>query len=175
MIALDQLPIWVHSGQLQVVIETPKGSRYKYEHDPKTGQFRLDKVLPMGLVFPFNFGFIPRTKGEDGDPLDVLVLLEDPVFPGCVLTTQLLGVIEAEQTENEKTIRNDRFLAVLDTKRNPAKIHSIDELDPSVLDEVEAFFIAYNKSEGRKFKPIGRKDAKKAKHSIENGTIEAKQ
>jgi inorganic pyrophosphatase len=165
MTSLDQLPAWDHE-RIQAVIEAPRGSRNKYKYDPVSGQIRLDKVLPLGSAFPLNFGFIPSTQGEDGDPLDVLVVMDEPVFPGCVVTALLIGVIEAEQTEHGKTIRNDRLVAVLDTTRNPATVHSIKELEGKMLDEIEHFFIAYNEEEGRKFKPIGRRGAKAAKELV---------
>jgi inorganic pyrophosphatase len=164
---LDQLPAWEHeTGRLRVVIETPRGSRNKYDYDPEIGQLRIDKVLPLGTAFPYDFGFVPSTRAEDGDPLDVLVLLDEPAFPGCVLTTRLIGVIEAKQTDKNGTIRNDRLIAVLDTKRNPATIHSLKDLDPKRLDELERFFIAYNEEEGRKFKPLGRHGPKKAEKLV---------
>ena len=68
---------------INVIIETPKGNGVKYTFDPKTKLFKLSKILAEGLTFPFHFGFIPQTKGEDGDPLDVLVLLNEPCYPGC--------------------------------------------------------------------------------------------
>jgi inorganic pyrophosphatase len=124
---------------------------------------RLNKVLPPGMSFPLDFGFVPSTIGEDGDPLDVLVVMDEPAFPGCVVTAKLIGVIEAEQTEKGKTIRNDRFVAVLDTPRNPASVHSPDELGRERLDGIERFFVAYNEAEGRTFKPIGRHGPEEAK------------
>src|SRR5947209_2197127 len=100
------------SGELYVVIETPKGSRNKYAFDEMKGLYKLKKVLPLGTLFPFDFGFVPSTLGDDGDPLDVLLLMDEPVFPGCLVAARLLGVIEAEQTEDGETERNDRLIAV---------------------------------------------------------------
>ena len=83
---LNKLPVWdPETGLLNVVVDTPKGSRNKYKYDEKTHAWRLSKVLPLGALFPFDFGFIPSTKGGDGDPLDVLVLTEESAFVGCVL------------------------------------------------------------------------------------------
>ena len=81
----------------------------------------MSKVLPLGASFPFDFGFIPSTKGEDGDPLDVLVLTEEPAFVGCVLPALLIGVLEAEQTEKGETVRNDRLVAVIQTPLQSAR------------------------------------------------------
>src|SRR3954451_24377864 len=97
---------------ITAIIETPKGSSEKYGYDPKTTLFKLKKILPAGMVFPYDFGFIPKTRGGDGDPLDVLILMDEPAFTGCLVATRLLGVIEAEQTEKGKTERNDRLIAV---------------------------------------------------------------
>lgn len=165
---LDQLPAWEpETGRLQIVIEVPRGSRNKYKYDPGTGQIRLDKVLPPGMSFPLDFGFVPATRGDDGDPLDVLVVMDDPAFPGCIVTARLLGVIEAEQTEKGKTIRNDRLIAVLDAPRNPAAVNSLDELARGRLDGIEHFFIAYNAAEGRTFRPLARRGPGEAKALIE--------
>ncbi len=98
---------------LTVVVETPKGSRNKFDYDEHAGAFKLAHVLPAGANFPNEFGFVPSTLAEDGDPLDVLVLLDQPTAVGCVLTARLIGVIEAEQTEVDGTkFRNDRLIAV---------------------------------------------------------------
>lgn len=97
-------------GCVLVVIETPKGSPNKLAFEPRFGTFVLKGVLPAGAVFPFDFGFVPSTRAEDGDPVDVLVLMDAPVFPGCVVPSRLVGAIEAEQTEGGKAERNDRVL-----------------------------------------------------------------
>jgi inorganic pyrophosphatase len=166
-ISLDQLPAWdPDSGRLQVVIDTPKGARNKYKYDPETGLWRLSKVLPLGATFPFNFGFVPSTRGADGDPLDALVLMDEPAFPGCVVSTRLIGAIEAQQTERGKTIRNDRFVTVVDTPYNPATVHSLGALGRRRLDEIEHFFVAYNEAEGRRFKPLSRHGPETARDLI---------
>src|SRR5689334_13079142 len=100
---------------LMVVIETPKGSPNKLAFEPRYGAFVLKGVLPAGAVFPFDFGFVPSTRADDGDPLDVLVLMDAPVSPGCVVPSRLIGAIEAEQTEDGTKERNDRLLAVAAT------------------------------------------------------------
>src|SRR5437868_13373634 len=103
----SQLP-----ARVTVVIETPKGSRNKLKFDPATRKFKLSKVMPEGMMFPYDFGFVPSTKAEDGDPLDVLVLTDAPLFPGCLVECTLIGAIEAEQKEEGETERNDRLIAV---------------------------------------------------------------
>src|SRR5437016_5609685 len=95
---------------LNAIVETPKGSRNKFAYDPESGVIALKRCLPEGMVFPFNFGFVPSTLADDGDPLDILILNEEPLFSGCALKVKLLGAIKAEQTEDGKTVRNDRLL-----------------------------------------------------------------
>lgn len=83
-------------GVLQVVIETPKGSRNKYTFDHARRVLMLKKTLPAGMSFPYDFGFVPSTKAEDGDPIDVLVLMDEPTFPGCLVDVRVIGVITGE-------------------------------------------------------------------------------
>lgn len=160
---LNQLPARdPETGLVNVVVDTPKGSRNKYKYDVEQGLWRLGKILPLGTVFPFDFGFIPSTKCEDGDPIDVLVLSEEPAVMGCVLPAVLIGVLEATQTEKRQTVRNDRLIAVIETKYNPPAVESLEELGEERLAEIEHFFVSYNEMEGRKFKPLARRGPKKA-------------
>jgi inorganic pyrophosphatase len=151
------------TGHLQVIIDTPKRSRNKFGWDEKRGLFELSGVLPAGAVFPYDFGFIPNTRGEDGDALDVLVLMDEPAFTGCLVASRLLGVIEAKQTEKGKTIRNDRLVAVAANSRTHAHLQALAEIDAKTLDELEHFFISYNEAKGKKFKPLGRYGPARAK------------
>jgi inorganic pyrophosphatase len=163
MTPLNKLPaVDPESGRLNVVVDTPRGSRNKYKFDEPSGQWRLSKILPQGSSFPYDFGFLPSTRGEDGDPVDVLLLMDEPTFPGCVVPARLIGVLEAEQTERGKTIRNDRLIAVVETRFNPAEYHSLDEISRHRLDEIEHFFVSYNQMEGREFKPLARRGADRA-------------
>lgn len=173
--AMKQLDaIDADTGLVNVVIDTPRGSRWKYKFDEKAGIFRVSKLLPLGACFPYDFGYVPRTRGEDGDALDVLVLLEEPVGIGCVVPVRLLGVIEARQTEKDgKTQRNDRMLGVLETPFNPPEIQTLDELSKKRLEEIEHFFISYNAMEGRRFEPTGRHGPHRAEQLIEEGRRQA--
>src|SRR5436305_1606101 len=139
---------------LNVIIETPQGSRGKYAYDEDSGLFELSKIMPAGMEFPYDFGFIPGTKADDGDPLDVLVLLDVCVPVGCLLRCRLIGVIEAEQTEDGKSARNDRVVAVPMEKHGNSRsdVKSLKELNPELLKELEQFFINYNSPRGVKFK-----------------------
>jgi inorganic pyrophosphatase len=159
---------------LRVVIETPKGSRNKFKFDPELRSYALAKVLPKGLVFPFDFGFVPGTKAEDGDPLDVLVLMDEPTFPGCVVQARLLGVIEADQEEDGKTERNDRLIAVALSSLDYAQVKTIDDLDRTVLDQIGHFFVVYNREAGKTFTVIGRKSHKAARKNVERHLVDGR-
>ncbi|MBV9435002.1 MAG: inorganic diphosphatase [Acidobacteria bacterium] len=150
-------------GQVQVIVETPRGSRNKYSFDPEQRMFRLKTVLPEGMSFPHNFGFIPSTRAEDGDPIDVLLMMDEPAFPGCVVHSRLIGVIEAEQweTDNSKE-RNDRLIAVSTASHTHSHVHSVNDLNPKLLKEVEQFFVNYNAQLGKKFKVLAIKGPKSA-------------
>jgi inorganic pyrophosphatase len=102
-----------------------------------------------------------------GDPLDALVLMDEPAFVGCLVEARLIGVIEGEQTENGKTDRNDRLIAVAEESHTHSAIKSLSDLDATLLDEIEHFFVSYNEIRGKKFTPIGRHGPKRARKLIE--------
>jgi len=157
------------SGLVRVVVDTPKGSRNKYKYDEHLGLYRLSKVLPLGLAFPYDFGFIPSTQAEDGDPLDVLLLGEEALFPGCLVTVRLVGVLQAEQTEHGKTFRNDRLMGAIETPLNRPVIQTLEDLRSERLEEIEDFFMAYNHLEGRHFQPLGRHGPAMAEQLLADG------
>lgn len=158
------------SGDLLSVIETSKGSRNKYSFNEKLRLFELKKVLPRGMLFPYDFGFIPATTGDDGDPLDVLVLLDEPAPMGCVVPIRAIGAIEAKQRESKSGwVRNDRLIAVATHAKLHGDANSLKELNPHILDEIEAFFRDYNKQEGKEFQPLKRCGPKAALRLIEEG------
>jgi inorganic pyrophosphatase len=151
---------------LLIVIETPKGSVEKYDYDKKHKAFRLHKILPIGMMFPYDFGFIPDTLGEDGDPLDVIILSEFKSFPGCMMECRLLGAMLAEQEDGGKIIRNDRYIAVSVLSDIYENILSIEHIPKHKMKELEAFFINYNHIEGKKFKALKVIKAKEALNKI---------
>jgi inorganic pyrophosphatase len=164
------------SGDLNVIIETPKGSRNKFDYEPKLGIFKLGGVLPAGAVFPYDFGFVPATLGGDGDPMDVLVLMDEPAFAGCLVPSRLIGVIEAEQTERDgETTRNDRLIAVAANSRNHQDVNTLDNITTNLVDEIEHFFISYNEAKGKEFKSLKRSGPVRARHLVEEGIEQAKQ
>jgi inorganic pyrophosphatase len=153
---------------IDIIIETPKGCRNKYAYDEKVKAFRLKKILPVGAVFPFDFGFIPGTKGEDGDPLDVLVIMNEPAYPGCVVECRIIGALKAKQTERDgKVEENDRLIAVSVVSTSYSEVRSLKDINKNILDEIEHFFISYNEQAGKKFEPGGWANAKDAVLLIE--------
>ena len=161
MTFLDIPPRDENSGLVNVVIDTPRGSRNKYKIDEKLEAFKLSRILPEGHSFPFDFGSIPGTRAEDGDALDVMVLMEAPTFPGCLLQVRLIGVLTGRQTEKGKTITNDRLLAVPETKTNPPAVRDIADVDAERIRQLQHFFVSYNLAQGRTYKP-GRPQGPKA-------------
>lgn len=149
-------------SSIQVVIETPKGCRNKYEFDPKLRSFTLSRVLPDGMVFPYDFGFVPSTMAEDGDPIDVLLLMDAPAFSGCVVDSRLIGVIEGEQTEDGKTERNDRLLAVANHNHAHSDLKNVSDINPKALKELGEFFVNYHRQDALKYKFLGTKGPKEA-------------
>lgn len=156
---------------ITVIIESPKGSNHKYDFEPSLNRFKLNKILPAGLVFPFDFGFIPDTKGEDGDPLDVMVVSEISSYPGCCMDVKIIGAINIEQTERDGSkMRNDRYLAVPDVTQLFSNINSVHELPDAILNQVEHFFKNYNEQAGKQLEVLERVDAQKAYEAIKTNT-----
>jgi inorganic pyrophosphatase len=149
---------------LNVIVETPRGCRNKIKFDQQLGAFRLKSVLPVGSAFPYDFGFVPGTRGEDGDPLDVLLLMDEPTFSGCLVRARIVGVIEASQTKNGRSVRNDRVIAVARKAKNYRDLRSLDDVNANLVEEIVHFFKSYNERKHRLFEVIkisGRKRARK--------------
>ncbi len=161
-------PIDKKDGLLQVIIETPAGSRNKFAFDPDQGVFALKNVLPAGMTFPYDFGFVPRTLAPDGDPIDVLLLMDEPAFPGCAVRARLIGVIEGEQLDGKAKIRNDRLVAVAEANHMYANIRKLQDLPSRWLTELQDFFVNYHSLEGKKYRLLGCKGAEAALRLIKN-------
>jgi len=160
---------------LIVIVETPKGSRNKYSFDPKQEIFTLKRVLPAGMSFPYDFGFVPSTLAEDGDPLDVLVLMDEPAFPGVRLTCRMIGIIEGEQLEDRSAERNDRIVAIEAANHSFAKVRHVDDLGKAFKNELEAFFVNYHRLQGEKYRVIALKGPAAARRAIKQARRLAKQ
>jgi inorganic pyrophosphatase len=157
----------------QVIIETPKGSRNKYAFDPEQKVFQLKTVLPSGMAFPYDFGFLPSTRGDDGDPLDVLVLMDEPAFPGCLLKCRLIGVIEGEQKGKKKKERNDRLIAIEHGNNAWSNVKSLQDLGDHFCKELEEFFVDYHKLSDEQYSIVAVKGPKAARKLIKTGMRKA--
>jgi inorganic pyrophosphatase len=159
-------------GHLRAVLETPQGCRHKLKHLPGDSTFEVSTTLPAGMSMPFDFGFFPRTKAADGDPLDVLVLMDGPAYPGVVVAVRLLGVIEAEQSEDGgKPYRNDRLIAVADGSTERGNLRRLSDLDETLLTQIETFFETYDRLTGKSFRPLGRRGERVARRILDAARI----
>ena len=148
-------------GTLRVVVDTPKGNRNKYKWDESLGLFRLTKVLPPGFAFPWNYGFLPRTRSDDGDPLDAIVLMEEPAFCGCVVLARARAVLRMESDGD----RNDRII-VSPIGEHEDRIY-VDEIPDRLFDEIGVFFEGYHRLRGEVTKTIGRGGVEEAEKEIQ--------
>jgi inorganic pyrophosphatase len=149
-------------GKLRVVVETPRGSRHKYAWNDQLRAFEHRATLGSGLVWPYDYGFIPHTKGEDGDPLDVLVLMDDASFPGCVLNVHVIGAIQVEKNG----VNNDRHIACLLPSREVSLstdgYETLDDLPKPLLEQIEDFLTTYSVQRGNDVRVTGRLQANEA-------------
>jgi len=163
-----RLPAFGKGERVQVVIETPRGARAKIKYED--GNFRYSRPLALGLAYPFDWGFIPSTCGEDGDPLDALVIHDAASPPGTIIPSRLIGVLEVEQTENGETKRNDRFIVRPDPVEYP--LPDFPELSAREKSELEQFFTASVLHTGKTLRFLGWKDAAAATASLRQGVRE---
>jgi inorganic pyrophosphatase len=172
--SLADLPVHDReTGDLTVVVETPKASRNKYKYDAECRALRLSAVLGEGLSFPYDFGFIPSTLGEDGDPLDVLLFLDHGVPPSTVVTARLIGVVEIRQRtrKDKQWTRNDRLFAVATHAHDHQHLKTLADLRPHMLDEIEAFFTHYAGLNGKQLEVLARKGPRRAAKLVKAGAL----
>jgi inorganic pyrophosphatase len=154
---------------IQVIIETPKGSRNKYAFDVEQRIFQLKKVLPAGMTFPYDFGFVPSTVAEDGDPVDVLVLMDEPAFPGCLLRCRVVGIIEGEQGKKKECERNDRVVGVEEDNHSYAHVKHVKDLGKTFVKELEEFFVNYHDLSGKEYRILDVRGPAEAQRRIKQG------
>ena len=162
------LPPFTEDGDVHVVVETPRGSRAKFEYDPKLEAFILSKSLLTGLTYPDDWGFVPSTKAADGDPLDIMVIHDAATFPGIVLTCRIIGVLQIEQKSKGKAERNDRLFAVPRRSHSEQGLRDVRDLSKPIQQELEKFFIATDELEDKKLEIIGWKGPKIAMKAIKD-------
>jgi inorganic pyrophosphatase len=150
------------NGTLRVVVETPRGSRHKYAWSEELRAFEHKATLGSGLVWPYDYGFIPRTRGGDGDPLDVLVLMDEPAFPGCILHVRIIGGFEVQKNG----VTNDRYVACLLPSREISLstdgYETLRDLPKPLLEQMENFLTTYSEQRGNEVRVTGRMQASKA-------------
>jgi len=152
--------------KMNIFIENPKGTSNKYELDKETGRIMLDRALYSSVYWPFEYGFIENTLSEDGDPLDVIVLVNEPTFPGCVIPSKIIGMLDME---DESGI-DYKIIAVPDDKIDPRfkHINSIDDLTEHQKKEIQEFFETYKRLEPNKWVKVkGFESKEKAEEIIE--------
>jgi inorganic pyrophosphatase len=163
------LPHLTEDGDVQVVVETPRGSRAKFAYDPKLETFILSKSLLTGLTYPHDWGFVPSTKAADGDPLDIMVIHDAATFPGIVLTCRIIGILQIEKKSKKgKAERNDRLFAVPRRSHSEQGLRDVRDLSKPIQQELEKFFIATDELEDKKLEIIGWKGPKIAMKAIKD-------
>jgi len=155
MTNLSKLPTWADKQHVYAVVETPRGSTCKLAFDPELKVFTLAKPLMAGLTYPYDWGFIPSTEADDGDPLDVLIIHNSETYPGVVLRCKPIGVLELIQTTKGKDERNDRVFAVPDRSPLETDIADVRQLPQRAMHELEQFFRATNALEDKKLEFLG--------------------
>jgi len=167
---LINLPPFTKDDDVYVVVETPRGSRAKFDYDPKLKTFTLSKSLLTGLTYPHDWGFVPSTKADDGDPIDIMVVHDAATFPGIVLTCRLIGILQIEQKSKDKTERNDRLFAVPRDSHSEQALKDVSDLSKPIQQELEKFFKATDELEDKKLNIIGWKGPKAAEQAIKDAS-----
>lgn len=147
---------------IHAVVEIPRGSRNKYELHKETGAIKLDRVLYSAVHYPGDYGLIPQTYYDDGDPLDVLVMTNSPTFPGCIVEVRPIGIFRML----DKGEMDDKILAVLNADPFFADYHDYTDVPAHYLKEVTHFFSVYKDLEGVRTQAMGWQDAAAAKERI---------
>lgn len=153
-VPLEQLPHELDRAKFtcQAIVEAQAGSRVKVYYDPDSHRFRIGKFLPLGMVFPLDFAFIPSTLAGDGDPVDILILPEASLPVGSIVKVRILGILEAEQYKpGKRPRRNDRVIARLVESRLFACVENIDQLGATFVNELSTFFATYKRLRGQTY------------------------
>ena len=171
MTNLAKLPTWADKDKVYAVVETPRGSRAKLSFDPKLKGFTLSKPLLAGLTYPYDWGFVPSTKAEDGDPLDVLIIHDAATYPGLIVQCRPIGILEVMQTTKGKKERNDRLFAFTDRSPFEGDLQDVRDLQKRAIEELEKFFQATDALEDKKLDFLGWRGPGRAIKSIRKYAI----
>ena len=163
---LAAIPAFVGADSFHVVIEAPRGSQLKLKYEPQWEAMAVSRPLPLGVTFPFDWGFIPSTEADDGDPLDAMVLWDVPSYPGVVLRCRAIGILQVEQNRKNhdpsERIRNDRIIAIPLEARREQDLTAVAALPQRVRLELEHFAITATALEGKDVRIVGWGDANAA-------------
>ncbi|MGB3508212.1 MAG: inorganic diphosphatase [Microcoleaceae cyanobacterium] len=151
---LSLIPAQPKPGLINVLIEIPAGSKNKYEFDKDLQAFALDRVLYSSVQYPYDYGFIPNTLADDGDPLDGMVLMDQPTFPGCVIPARPIGMLEMIDGGD----RDEKILCVPDKDPRYTQVKSLKDIAPHRLEEIAEFFRSYKNLEKKVTEILGWKD-----------------
>jgi len=162
MTNLAKLPTWTDDGDIHVVVETPRGAHAKLKYDPELKVFVLSKSLLLGLAYPYDWGFIPSTSGDDDDPVDAMVMHDAATTPGLVMRCKIIGMLRTLQKQKGKAIRNDRIFAVPTKSHRGRDLNDVRDLAPETRTELEKFFVATDELEAKKLSFLGWAGAKEA-------------
>lgn len=152
---LSRIPAQPKPGLLNVLIEIPGGSKNKYEFDKDLQAFALDRVLFSSVQYPYDYGFVPNTLADDGDPLDGMVLMDQPTFPGCIIAARPIGMLEMIDGGD----RDEKILCVPAKDPRYAQVKSLADVASHRLDEIAEFFRTYKNLEKKVTEILGWKDA----------------
>ena len=165
--SLSNLPAYSEDGSVHAVVEAPKGSLVKLKYEIKLGAFTVAHSLPLGLSYPFDWGFVPSTQASDGDPLDILILHEASTYPGVVLPCRPLGVVEMDQEDQGgKRERNDRVIVMPAWHDRVGEFENASDLPERLREEIEQFFLSTTFFSAKKPKILGWKGPKRASSTI---------
>ena len=160
---LAAIPAFASDEVVHVVVEAPRGSTLKLKYEPRWNVMSVSRPLPVGVTFPFDWGFVPSTLAPDGDPLDALVVWDVPSYPGVVIPCRVIGVLQVEQNRNKEDasvrVRNDRVLCIPVEARREHGVASIDAWPARVRQELEVFTLAAASLEGKDVRIAGWGDA----------------
>ena len=159
----EQIPALAADGSVHVYVEIPRGSRNKYEYDPRLGMLRLDRVLYSSVHYPTDYGFVPGTTGGDGEPVDAMVLVEESTFPGCLVRVRLLGVLTIGTSGGPEY----KLLGVPVGEPRFAEYQDISDVQPHLLREIEHFFEVFKDLEGSQIEALGWEGAEGARRVLE--------
>ncbi|MBV9298370.1 MAG: inorganic diphosphatase [Verrucomicrobia bacterium] len=163
---LSNLPAYSEDGSVHAVVEAPKGSIMKLKYETKLGVFTVARSLPLGLSYPFDWGFVPSTKAPDGDPLDILILHEGSTYPGVVLRCRPLGVVEMDQEDDGKRERNDRVVVMPGWDDRVGEFDDESDLPERLREQIEQFFLSTTFFTAKKPEILGWKGPKRASSII---------